>query len=115
MSLFHHPRIIELEAVIIEQTNMGIVMEYMDLGDLLVYVQNEQNNIDWNTKIRWALEIADGMRYMHSFEPPVIHRDLKSPNILLKREGSEITTKISDFGLTRTLALITNFKKKSCR
>jgi len=49
---------------------------------------------------------------MHSFEPPVIHRDLKSPNILLKREGSEITTKISDFGLTRTLALITNFKKK---
>ncbi|CDS36053.1 kinase protein [Echinococcus multilocularis] len=44
----------------------------------------------------WALQLADGYNYLHSCAEPIIHRDLKSANILLSDECS--TLKISDFG-----------------
>ena len=50
---------------------------------------------------RWSLDVttrvAEGMGYLHSRSPCVIHRDLKSPNVLLMRDGR--TPKICDFGL----------------
>ena len=52
-----------------------------------------------------ATDIAKGMHFMHSLEPPLMHRDLKSLNLLCKEEitssDSYINIKISDFGLSR--------------
>ena len=45
-----------------------------------------------------ALEIAKGVNYLHSFNPPILHRDLKSLNILLNKN---LEVKIADFGWAR--------------
>lgn len=46
-----------------------------------------------------ALDVALGLNYLHSRKPPLMHRDLKSPNVLLSEEGN---AKIADVGMVRT-------------
>ena len=52
-----------------------------------------------------ALDMAQGMRYLHTRDPPIIHRDLKSPNVLLSAVTSDasVVCKIADFGLSQVL------------
>ena len=61
-----------------------------------------------------ALDIAKGMHFMHSLKPPLMHRDLKSLNLLLseKVEGPTdfVNVKVTDFGLTRHLSEENNFR-----
>jgi serine/threonine protein kinase len=45
--------------------------------------------------------VAQGMRYLHSFSPPILHRDIKPGNILVSKNG---TCKITDFGVSRLMA-----------
>jgi len=45
-----------------------------------------------------ALDVALGLNYLHSQKPPMMHRDLKSPNVLLSEEGN---AKIADVGMVR--------------
>jgi serine/threonine protein kinase len=47
---------------------------------------------------RWLIDTAKGMDYLHSFRSPILHRDLKSPNLLVDKN---YTIKIADFGLSR--------------
>ena len=55
--------------------------------------------IDRNTAMRWATETARGMSYLHSRSPPIVHRDLKSGNLLVDEDWH---IKVSDFGLAQT-------------
>lgn len=50
-------------------------------------------------KLQIMLDIARGMNYLHMSQPPIIHRDLKSLNILI---DSTFRAKLGDFGWTRT-------------
>jgi len=54
---------------------------------------------------KYAIDVAKGMAFLHSTTPPIIHRDLKSPNILLKKVQNSpyFVAKIADFGLSRGL------------
>ncbi|KAJ4453704.1 putative Serine/threonine protein kinase [Paratrimastix pyriformis] len=52
-------------------------------------------------RIRFALHTAQGCAYLHSFDPPIIHRDLKTGNLLV---DSGWNVKVSDFGLARVQA-----------
>ncbi|PPD70901.1 hypothetical protein GOBAR_DD32218 [Gossypium barbadense] len=56
-----------------------------------------------NEKLRlnMALDVARGMNYLHQLKPPIVHRDLKSPNLLV---DSNYTVKVCDFGLSRSKA-----------
>jgi serine/threonine protein kinase len=54
-----------------------------------------------------AVDIAKGMHFMHSLNPPLMHRDLKSLNLLLAEKitgpNDYVNVKVTDFGLTRTM------------
>ena len=104
--LLYHPYLVLLMGAIAEPLNLSIVTEYCKGGNLFELLYKKPNiYLSWELKKKILLEIAIGMNYLHTNNPPVLHRDLKSLNILLtdKIEKSTDTTdiKISDFGLSR--------------
>ncbi|KYQ93012.1 RGS domain-containing protein [Tieghemostelium lacteum] len=72
------------------------VTEYCHNGSLNEYLRNPLNVIDPTTKLLFAFQIANGMKYLHSLS--IIHRDLKSMNIMLTKKNK---IKIIDFGSSR--------------
>ncbi|KAL6785226.1 hypothetical protein ACKKBG_A02970 [Auxenochlorella protothecoides x Auxenochlorella symbiontica] len=56
--------------------------------------------LDWSRRLNMALDACKGMLYLHSHAPPIVHRDLKSPNLLVDRHWR---VKISDFNLSKLL------------
>jgi serine/threonine protein kinase len=79
-----------------ESGELLLVMELMcgSLADLLKTRCLEHSEI-----VRYALDIAKGLRYLHKRDPKIIHRDLKPANILVNSHGA----KLADFGQSRTL------------
>lgn len=97
-----HPNIVLFMGISLQPTKVCIVTELMSRGnvrDLLVgIVKGESVRLDWCLRQQWALDTARGMAYLHSLEPPMIHRDLKTTNLLVDRG---MNVKICDFGLSR--------------
>ena len=81
-------------------SDIQIVMEYMDSGDLLSVLRtNPPSALTWeNGKATYCLQVGEAVYYLHSFQPALIHRDIKSRNILV---DSEKGAKLSDFGESR--------------
>ncbi|KAG7022838.1 Receptor-like protein kinase HSL1, partial [Cucurbita argyrosperma subsp. argyrosperma] len=79
-----------------------LVYEYMpngSLGDLLH--GSRKRFLDWPTRYKVALDAAEGLSYLHhDCAPPIVHRDIKSNNILL---DSEFGARVADFGLAKFL------------
>ncbi|XP_034408283.1 mitogen-activated protein kinase kinase kinase 21 [Cyclopterus lumpus] len=104
-SMLQHPNIIKLEGVCLEEPNLCLVMEYARGGTLNRALTGRR--IPPHILVNWAVQIARGMLYLHKEAVvPIIHRDLKSSNILLFEtiENDDIgrkTLKITDFGLAR--------------
>jgi len=79
-----------------ENNDPMIVMEHAEKGSLRQYLEaNDVDNVTWSLRLRIAYGIANGLAYMH--EQLFVHRDLKSPNILL---SNQLEPKLCDFGLT---------------
>ncbi|HEX4044948.1 MAG TPA: protein kinase [Gammaproteobacteria bacterium] len=72
-----------------------IVMEYMDKGSLYDVLYRSTESIDLAFYYRAALAIAQGLDHLHGYD--IIHRDIKSHNVLLNSQGK---IKLADFGLT---------------
>ena len=90
----HHPNIVEFLGA---RNNLHhgayIVMELMD-GNLRDFIKHENYQLPQKIIVSFALDIAKGLSYLHGHNPPILHRDLKTDNILLKRG----TAKIGDLG-----------------
>lgn len=81
-----------------EQPNLCVITEYMARGSMhdLLHKVGLRPDTEWLLKI--ASDVAHGVKYLHGCKPPIIHRDLKSQNILV---DGQWTAKIADFGLSR--------------
>ncbi|ETP35140.1 TKL protein kinase [Phytophthora nicotianae P10297] len=96
-----HPNIVGFIGVAWNSlTNLVMVLEFLPLGDLQAYLRKNFDLLLWSKdKIHIAIGIALALEYLHSRSPPIIHRDLKSRNILISKR---LEPKLSDFGVSRT-------------
>lgn len=104
LSRLHHKHLVELVGFCKENDERLLVYEHMSNGSL--YKHLNKNNVEqgnnilnsWKMRIKIALEMARGIEYLHNYAvPPIIHRDIKSSNILL---DANWTAKVSDFGFS---------------
>jgi len=93
-----HPNILLFIGAYISAEGPCMVAEFLSKGNLFDYVQDQSNIISDAQKLRWVKEICNGMLYLHSFRPPIIHRDLKSLNIFL---DDNLVAKVADMGVAR--------------
>ncbi|ETV99798.1 TKL/DRK protein kinase, variant 1 [Aphanomyces invadans] len=104
MMNLRHPNIVQfIGASWNSYSNICFVTEFLDRGDLYSVLKNPRVQLSWKQPLlSMAIDISRGMAYLHSMDPPIIHRDLKSMNILV---SSSFGAKISDFGLSREKVL----------
>ncbi|KAF0704405.1 hypothetical protein AaE_014958 [Aphanomyces astaci] len=79
--------------------DLSAVTEFMDGGDVRTLLENPKIQLSWPAqKVNIAIDVALALAYLHGLTPKLIHRDLKSKNVLLT---SNMVAKLSDFGLSR--------------
>jgi hypothetical protein len=106
MSFLDHLNVIQLLGVC--TAPLSIVMEYANSGDLRTFLDAHHKDLSVFVRLKLLVDIASGMNYAHSQTPPVIHMDLKSPNVLVQRdEGGLLTAKVADLGLATVFAYST--------
>ncbi|XP_063698386.1 mitogen-activated protein kinase kinase kinase 7 [Culicoides brevitarsis] len=97
MARVSHKNIVRLYGACTKRPNVCLVMEYCEYS--LYKILHVQRHIQYSAghAISWALQCAEGVAYLHAMTPkPLIHRDLKPPNLLLRECGTVL--KICDFG-----------------
>ncbi|CAA0830402.1 Protein kinase superfamily protein [Striga hermonthica] len=103
MKRLRHPNIVLFMGAVTEPPNLSIVTEYLSRGSLyrLLHKPGAKEALDERRRLSMAYDVAKGMNYLHKCNPPIVHRDLKSPNLLVDRK---FTVKVCDFGLSRLKA-----------
>ncbi|XP_021569824.1 mitogen-activated protein kinase kinase kinase 10 [Carlito syrichta] len=100
-----HPNIIALRGACLNPPHLCLVMEYARGGALSRVLAGRR--VPPHVLVNWAVQVARGMNYLHNGAPvPIIHRDLKSINILIleaieNHNLADTVLKITDFGLAR--------------
>ncbi|EEC75182.1 hypothetical protein OsI_11410 [Oryza sativa Indica Group] len=103
LSRVHHKNLVGLVGFCFEQGEQMLVYEFMSAGTLRDSLSGKSGlHLDWKKRLRVALGAARGLAYLHELaDPPIIHRDVKSSNILM---DEHLTAKVADFGLSKLVS-----------
>ena len=97
MKRLDHPSLPRIVDIIDNDVTIYVVMDYIE-GESLDKILNEYGVQPEELVIGWAKQFCDALGYLHSQKPPIIYRDMKPANVMLKPEGN---IKIIDFGIAR--------------
>lgn len=92
-----HPVLPKLYNIIKEDDRFFLIMEYVEGINLKKYIEIS-GKLKHNQLISIMEQVCSGLYYLHSMEPPVVYRDLKPSNIILKENGK---VKLIDFGIAK--------------
>jgi serine/threonine protein kinase len=107
-----HKNIVGMIGVCGDPENFALLLEYVGGGDLYRMLRTGDFT-EWGGRLDAAIQIATGMDYLHSLQPPIVHMDLKPSNVLVEREKSSRVYKISDFGLSKTRGISSRTTRSS--
>lgn len=96
-----HKNIVKLYSYFSSLDFSLLVYEYMPNGNLWDAIHNGKVHLNWPTRHHIALGVARGLAYLHhDLKPPIVHRDIKTTNILL---DVDYQPKVADFGIAKVL------------
>ncbi|GKV12669.1 hypothetical protein SLEP1_g23792 [Rubroshorea leprosula] len=97
LSKIHSPRLVNLLGFSNDSKDRLLVVEFMSNGTLYDFLHsNSSRPLNWGRRIRLALQVAKALETLHAQKPPIIHRDVKSANVLIDRN---FNARLGDFGL----------------
>ncbi len=97
MKRLDHPSLPRIVDIIDNGITIYVVMDYIE-GESLDKILAEYGAQPEELVVGWAKQLCDALDYLHSQKPPIIYRDMKPANVMLKPEGN---IKIIDFGIAR--------------
>lgn len=132
MSALSHPNLVKFYGIV-RKPALQLVMEYVPQGDLFTLLHPKIEREDggdeilldekgiplptrttlavkefpWRLRLLMAWDMAKGMHHLHTMDPPVVHRDLRSPNIFLASlsdDPRQARAKVADFGMSRRVS-----------
>ncbi|XVE88784.1 hypothetical protein DITRI_Ditri19aG0096700 [Diplodiscus trichospermus] len=104
LMIVHHKNLVPLIGYCKEDDNMALVYEFMSNGNLRWHLSETNKTVlNWKQRLQIATDAAQGLEYLHNgCKPPIVHRDLKTSNILLTES---MQAKIADFGLSKVFSM----------
>ncbi|KAF0434879.1 chitin synthase regulatory factor chr2 [Gigaspora margarita] len=99
ISFIGYENVIKFFGLSSNEYDFYLVLEYGDLGNLRYYLR--KNIINWEQKVNIARQITDGLYFLHKNE--ILHRDLHTKNVVIKKDGDGVKAIITDFGLSKVL------------
>eukprot|EP00118_Oscarella_pearsei_P019493 m.207755 g.207755 ORF g.207755 m.207755 type:complete len:461 (+) comp39697_c1_seq16:2214-3596(+) len=113
--LHYHPNIVRLLGLCVHPRHYALVLEYVEFNlDKIIcnHLDRHPRIKQWPCRLTVAYEVAMGMTYLHSLNPPIIHKDLKSSNLLI---DVNYHCKISDFGLAKVRGISSQTTRRTER
>jgi len=95
-----HPRLVKFIGACFEPPHLCLLMEYVSYGSLYYALHVSKLKFPFRNACNMSLQLAEGVTFLHSQNPIVVHRDLKSLNVVL---DYSFNIKICDFGLTEIM------------
>lgn len=107
MRRVRHPRLANLIGLVLRDLPIRVVMEFCSGGNLFELLHSQDIDLSWVQNKKIMTDIGVAVEYLHGFNPRIVHRDLKSLNMLLEEPIVDFKqtprVKVSDFGLARVI------------
>ncbi|KAL3861611.1 hypothetical protein ACJMK2_007636 [Sinanodonta woodiana] len=103
-----HRNIVSIIGLCLESRHPYVISEYVDGQCVKDFIKRGGGLLNWPLRVKLLTQIADGMAFLHSTKPPILHRDLRCANLFITERD---IVKVADFGLIH----LTQPLRSACR